>query len=231
MSDTLGTLCRRVRASRTRRGRVNWAWISVEPEAFSHRPGRGVGIAFIDGRRRGALFNRVLRSFPVEHGEHTVAVTLFPRYRGLAQAGKEVASLQIVLRPGAHARLLCRERPQWKPFEALIRRDHFLLLAVSILTAGVFWLAFPLLRDFIAAVTRRLAVAQPWLSLADRLYGSRVMTAMLDGVVCAITGTYVLLARHRRLHRAYRAKFGEPWILTEERECDGDPMGPPTLRE
>jgi hypothetical protein len=231
MSDTLGTLCRRVRASRTRLGRVALTWISVEPVAFSRKPGRFVGIALIDGRRRGPLFNRMPTSFPVEHGEHTVAVSFSPHRRNRTQAGTEGPSLEVALKPGEHAWLLCREQPQWRPYLALFQRDHLVLLALSILAGGCVWLVFPFLRELIAMVTRHLAVAEPWFSLAYLVVKSRLMSTVLAMQVCIIIGTYVVLARHRSRLRAFREKFGEPWLLTEERECDEHPVGLPIPRE
>jgi hypothetical protein len=231
MSDTLGVLCRRVRASRTRRGRVEWAWISVEPKSFSRGPRQFLGIALIDGRRRGPLFNGVPASFPVEQGEHTVAVSFSPCRWKRTEAGTDPPSLAVAIKPGEHAWLLCRERPQWRLLFALFRRAHLALMAVSILVGGSVWLVLPSLRELIATVTLQLGFAQPWLSGANLDAGWRLMTALLAGEACGIIGMSVFLARHRRLHRIYREQFGEPWLMTEEPEFAEAPVGLPIPRE
>jgi hypothetical protein len=214
MPDTMDRLRERMRTLRMRWRTVESACVSVVPDVYSRRPKPFAGIALIDSRRRGDLFNGQARDFALEPGEHSISIYSGPLLRQL-RLGAPVASLRFVLRPGEHTQLCFRERPEWKRFDVVWRRERQMVLVLAILFAAVGWLGHPWLREAIATMTLSFGVRQPWLSLCYLPVESRLMTTGVIMDTGAIIGSYAMLASLRRRLREFKERFGDRFFLAQ----------------
>src|SRR5262249_49381868 len=108
----------------------------------------------------------------------------------------------------------------WKPLPSSDAVRYAIVnIACQALALAVGWIAYPILRDLVAWITRALAVQQPWLSWCHFFVSSRMMTAAF----CALAFALVAHALHGRKIAERGHPLGSPYFLGPRPEF-GEPL-------